>query len=345
MLIKSFQRLLLHCCYCYTAATLLLPSVKKLLSRAPRCCRGIYQEAEAILYKEIDYISEGRNADKFRRNFQDDPQIQVPRVYWQLTSPRAITLDYLPGTKITNVTALQSLGIDTAAVARRATEAYLVQILKHGFLHSDPHPGNIAVNREGGLIFYDFGMMSSIVPATKERLLDVFYGIYKKDAAQVSFSVSQLQQQSAAATVSASNCLDVQLVPLPVMSTCLGHHVIGSLVCMVASNVFASQQLHAHGDPQQLQMSSFCCCRVQVLRALTDLKIIVSRGDDLSLRRAITYFLNNIAKQTQEQETIAAIGEDMFAVALDQPFRYLFTLTPAAIVFVLCSHMQTLILP
>ena len=58
-----------------------------------------------------------------------------------------------------------------------------------------------------------------------------------------------------------------------------------------------------------------------MVKALTDLKIIVSRGDDLSLRRAITYFLNNIAKQTQEQETIATIGEDIFAVALDQPFR------------------------
>lgn len=92
---------------------------------------------------------------------------------------------YLLGTKITSVAALQSLGIDTATVARRATEAYLVQILKHGFLHSDPHPGNIAVNADGGLIFYDFGMMSTIVPATKERLLDVFYGIYRKDAAQV----------------------------------------------------------------------------------------------------------------------------------------------------------------
>lgn len=67
--------------------------------------------------------------------------------------------------------------------------------------------------------------------------------------------------------------------------------------------------------------SPSCLC-TQVVRALTDLKIIVSKGDDLSLRRAITYFLNNIAKQTQEQETIAAIGEDMFAVALDQPFRY-----------------------
>ena len=148
-------------------------------------CRGIYNEAEAVLYKEIDYILEGKNADRFRRNFQDNRQIQVPRVFWQLTSPRAITLDYLPGTKITSVAALRSSGIDTGAVARRATEAYLVQILKHGFLHSDPHPGNIAVSAEGGLIFYDFGMMSSIVPATKDRLLDVFYGIYRKDAAQV----------------------------------------------------------------------------------------------------------------------------------------------------------------
>ena len=69
-------------------------------------------------------------------------------------------------------------------------------------------------------------------------------------------------------------------------------------------------------------LSSPSCLCIQVVRALTDLKSIVSKGDDLSLRRAITYFLNNIAKQTQEQETIAAIGEDMFAVALDQPFRY-----------------------
>ena len=128
-------------------------------SRQPSFCRGIYEEARAILYKEIDYILEGRNADKFRRNFQSDSQVQVPRVYWQLTAPRAITLDYLPGTKITNVTALRAAGIDTADVARRATEAYLIQILKHGFLHSDPHPGNIAVNRDGGLIFYDFGMV------------------------------------------------------------------------------------------------------------------------------------------------------------------------------------------
>jgi hypothetical protein len=59
------------------------------------------------------------------------------------------------------------------------------QVLRHGFFHADPHPGNLAVGPSGELIFYDFGMMGEIVPDVRERLLDVFYGIYKKDANQV----------------------------------------------------------------------------------------------------------------------------------------------------------------
>lgn len=82
-------------------------------------CRGIYQEYDNILYKEIDYIAEGRNADRFRRNFQPDPAVRVPHVHWQLTSTRAITLDYMPGIKITDLASLTASGIDTAGVARQ----------------------------------------------------------------------------------------------------------------------------------------------------------------------------------------------------------------------------------
>ena len=92
------------------------------------------------MYEEIDYVNEGRNANRFQRNFRPDPLVKIPTVHWQLTSPRVITLTYMPGIKITNVAALRASGLDGAAVARRATEAYLVQILQHGFLHSDPHP-------------------------------------------------------------------------------------------------------------------------------------------------------------------------------------------------------------
>lgn len=216
--------------------------------------KGIYEECASVLYKEIDYISEGRSCDEFRRNFMREQGgwVTAPTVYWQYCSPRVITLQYMPGIKITDKPRLLSAGLDLDAVARRATEAYLVQILRHGFFHADPHPGNIAVNpATGALIFYDFGMMGRIVPDIRERLLELFYGIYRKDANQV-------------------------------------------------------------------------------IRALTELKIIKPTGDLLSVRRALAYFIDNITAQAERQETISAIGEDLFAIAVDQPFRF-----PATFTFVL----------
>jgi hypothetical protein len=118
---------------------------------------GIYKECAQILYEEIDYINEGRNADRFRRNFRDVDWVQVPRVHWQRTSASVMTMEYLPGPKITDVAAIQAMGLDPKPIAKRATEAYLLQILTHGFFHADPHPGNIALSQNGSLIFYDFG--------------------------------------------------------------------------------------------------------------------------------------------------------------------------------------------
>ncbi|WIA14007.1 hypothetical protein OEZ85_002567 [Tetradesmus obliquus] len=213
--------------------------------------KGIYQECAAVLYDEIDYINEGRNADRFRRNFRDTPWVRTPVVHWEFSSPRVLTLEYLPGVKITDMQRLQAGGIPTELVARRATEAYLMQVLRHGFFHADPHPGNVSVDAQGRLLFYDYGMMGEIVPNVRERLLDVFYGIYKKDT---------------------------------------------------------------NG----------------VIRALVELGVITPTGDMLSIRRAIGYFLENITRQTERQEAIGKIGEDLFAIAIDQPFRF-----PATFTFVL----------
>lgn len=85
-------------------------------------------------------------------------------------------MKYMPGTKISDAAQLRAQGLDTRLIARRATESYLLQILKFGFFHADPHPGNVAVDSQGNLVMYDFGMMGLIVPNVRERLLDVFYG-------------------------------------------------------------------------------------------------------------------------------------------------------------------------
>ncbi|OCR02373.1 hypothetical protein BCD67_20300 [Oscillatoriales cyanobacterium USR001] len=153
---------------------------------------GIYEECCRILWLEIDYLNEGRNADTFRRNFRAFDWVQVPRVYWRYAAPRVLTLEYLPGIKISNYEALEAAGLDRSAIAQMGAKAYLQQLLNDGFFHADPHPGNIAVSAQGGLIFYDFGMMGIIEANVREGLMETLYGIASKDGQRIIDSLINL---------------------------------------------------------------------------------------------------------------------------------------------------------
>ncbi|MEQ8754521.1 MAG: AarF/ABC1/UbiB kinase family protein [Coleofasciculus sp. G1-WW12-02] len=146
---------------------------------------GIYEECCRILWEEIDYLSEGRNADTFRRNFRTYNWVKVPRVYWRYTSNRVLTLEYAPGIKISHYEALEAAGLDRKLLAQLGARAYLQQLLNDGFFHADPHPGNIAVSPEGSLIFYDFGMMGRIKANVREELMQTLFGVAQKDATRV----------------------------------------------------------------------------------------------------------------------------------------------------------------
>jgi len=212
---------------------------------------GIYEECSKILYQEADYLNEGRNADTFRRNFRGDRRIMVPRVYWRYASRRVLTLEYMPGIKISNYEALEAAGIDRKVIARIGAEAYLEQLLNHGFFHADPHPGNLAVTDQGELIFYDFGMMGQIQSFTREKLLRTFFGIAKKDA----------------------------------------EAVVNSLIELGALEV---------------------------------------SGDTGPIRRSVQYMLDNFMGQPMEKQSVAAISDDLYDLAYDQPFRF-----PATFTFVI----------
>ena len=153
---------------------------------------GIYEECCRILWEEVDYLNEGRSADTFRRNFRAYDWVKVPRVYWRYTSPRILTLEYAPGIKISHYEALEAAGIDRKVIARQGAEAYLHQLLDHGFFHADPHPGNLAVSPEGALIFYDFGMMGRIKTGIREQLMQTLFGIAQKDADRIVVSLVEL---------------------------------------------------------------------------------------------------------------------------------------------------------
>jgi len=212
---------------------------------------GIYDECCRILWLEIDYLNEGRNADTFRRNFRSCDWVRVPRVHWQYSSPRVLTLEYVPGIKISNYEALEASGLDRRKLANMGAEAYLLQLLNDGFFHADPHPGNIAVSPEGKLIFYDFGMMGQITSNLREKLMQTLFGIAQKDADRV-------------------------------------------------------------------------------VKSLVDLGALTPTGDMGAVRRSIQYMLDHFMDKPFEEQSVAAISDDLYEIAYDQPFRF-----PATFTFVM----------
>jgi predicted unusual protein kinase regulating ubiquinone biosynthesis (AarF/ABC1/UbiB family) len=146
---------------------------------------AIYQEFTEILYKEIDYVNEGMNADRFRRNFQDHPHIVVPRIYPRFTTKKVLTMEYAPGIKVNDRRSLEAVGINPKDVNHIGICAYLKQLLQDGFFQADPHPGNMAVSADGKLIFYDFGMMAEVQAINKDQMIGTFFAVLKKDTNQV----------------------------------------------------------------------------------------------------------------------------------------------------------------
>ena len=146
---------------------------------------AIYREFFELLYLEIDYIHEGKNADRFRENFQEYHRVTVPKVYWQYTTSKILTLEYLPGIKIDDRLALEANQIDTQEVIQLGITCYLKQLLEDGFFQSDPHPGNMAVSRRGDIIFYDFGTMAEVKTLAKDQMVKTFFAVLKNDSEEV----------------------------------------------------------------------------------------------------------------------------------------------------------------
>ena len=142
---------------------------------------SIYHEFFKILYQEIDYVQEGKNSDRFSENFKEYPQIIVPKVYWQYTTKKVLTVEYAPGIKVDDRISLEAIGVDIAKLNQLGICCYLKQLLIDGFFQADPHPGNLAVTEDGSLIFYDFGMMAEVKSLAKDEMVKTFFAVMRKD--------------------------------------------------------------------------------------------------------------------------------------------------------------------
>jgi predicted unusual protein kinase regulating ubiquinone biosynthesis (AarF/ABC1/UbiB family) len=159
----------------------------------------LLEEFTATLREEVDYLAEGGNADRFRENFKDEPRVHVPRVVWNLTTRRILTLEDVYAIKITDYAEITSAGINRNEVAVVLLDTYLKQIFEDGFFHADPHPGNLFVTPSSNssdpdwrLTFVDFGMVGKVAPNLRSGLREAVIAVGTRDAARVVKAYQQL---------------------------------------------------------------------------------------------------------------------------------------------------------
>jgi len=152
----------------------------------------IYDEFGATLREELDYRQELANLERFRANFQDDPMISAPSVYPEYSRQRVLTMEFVGGYKLTDRAGLLAAGLELETVAGTLVDAYLKQALIHGFYHADPHPGNLFVRPDGGIIFIDFGMVGRITDANKRSVRKLISGVINSNAEELCHSLQEM---------------------------------------------------------------------------------------------------------------------------------------------------------
>ncbi|HEX9017665.1 MAG TPA: AarF/ABC1/UbiB kinase family protein [Anaerolineaceae bacterium] len=143
--------------------------------------KALVEEFAFTVRNEFDYIREGRNADAFRLNFYGDGRIYIPRVYWELTTHRVITMERVRGIKINDLEGLDKAQINRRQVAENLMHFALRQVFEFGFYHADPHPGNFFVHPDASLAVMDFGMVGRLTSRTKRTFLGIAVAIQRVD--------------------------------------------------------------------------------------------------------------------------------------------------------------------
>ncbi len=142
---------------------------------------GTVDEFSRTIKKEMDFTLEASYMERFRVNFAGDRRVRIPKVYWDYTRKRILTMERMKGIKIDDVERLRENAIDTEKVAHLIVEVFFTQVFDHSLFHGDLHPGNILVADEDTLVFLDFGIVGRLDEELKRHLADIFLGVLRED--------------------------------------------------------------------------------------------------------------------------------------------------------------------
>ena len=123
------------------------------------------------LFGELDYVQEGRSAEKFQELYAHVPKVRVPKIYWEGVAPKVLTMEWVDGVKMTDEVAMRAAGLEIIPFVDIGIECTLRQLLEHGYFHADPHPGNLLATKEGNLCYLDFGMMSEAPQSARYAII------------------------------------------------------------------------------------------------------------------------------------------------------------------------------
>jgi ubiquinone biosynthesis protein len=161
---------------------------------------GLVKNFEESILKELDFINESINVQRFYNNIMQDKSdnqfANAPKVYQKYTTDKILALEYISGIKINKLKKLENVGIDTKIIARRLAITYFKQIFEYGFFHADPHPGNLLVLANGHICYLDFGMMGSILPRDIEVFGQLFISIIEKDVNKIIKALQKLSNNT-----------------------------------------------------------------------------------------------------------------------------------------------------
>ena len=142
---------------------------------------ALIDELGKRVFEEMDYLNEAKNAEKFRNMHKHNQMIAVPKIYKEITSRRVLTMEWIDGTKLTNLDDVKKLGIDPDKMIDIGVQCSLEQLLEHGFFHADPHPGNLLALKDGRLCYLDFGMMSEVSRKSRSGLIQAVVHLVNKN--------------------------------------------------------------------------------------------------------------------------------------------------------------------
>ncbi len=154
--------------------------------------KKIVQEFEKSIKKELDYNAEALNLKLFAKNFDENKNIFVPKLFEEFSCSTILTMQYVEGIKVTDIEKLKEIGIDPKEIAQRGFDLLCEQIFKYRFFHADPHPGNIFVLKDGRISFVDFGMMGSIAECDRKYFVDMIYYITKEEEEKAALCILEL---------------------------------------------------------------------------------------------------------------------------------------------------------